>query len=149
MQLTVHCRTGSETSSASPTQQNRCNSGKCEEGLSFQESQLADFDAKFGGGVIEKSLSQRPEVARAGSSARDRLRRGPGADGIAGNYSPPVELHGINKKPWSAMRGPKSLIATAANYGIFTKEEARPVSLPVLHFYDATELRFPDVILMR
>ena len=57
---------------------------------------------------------------------------------------PSIELHGINKKPWPAMRGPKSLIATAMNYEIFTKEEARRVSLPVPHFYDATELRFPD-----
>ncbi len=42
------------------------------------------------------------------------------------------------------MKGQKSLITTAINYEIFTKEEARRVSLPVPHFYDATELRFPD-----
>lgn len=104
---------------------------------------LADFDAKFGRGVIEKSLrkamkSREPvrllEIGYGEGRVLMELRK----------LFPSVELHGINKKPWPAMRGPKSLIATAANYEILTKEEAMRVSLPVSHFYDATELRFPD-----
>ena len=58
---------------------------------------------------------------------------------------PSIEIHGINKKPWPAMRGQKSLITTAINYGIFTKEEARRGCHCLFsHFYHATELRFPD-----
>jgi ubiquinone/menaquinone biosynthesis C-methylase UbiE len=104
---------------------------------------LADFDAKFGGGVIEKTL-------RKALTSREPVRLleiGCGEGRVLMELRklfPSVELHGINKKPWPAMSGPKSLIATAVNYGIFTKEEARRASLPVLHFYDATELRFPD-----
>ena len=42
------------------------------------------------------------------------------------------------------MNGQKSLITTGTNYKIFTREEARKVELPISHFYDATQLRFPD-----
>ena len=104
---------------------------------------LADFDAKFGGGVIEKTLRK---ALRSREPVR-LLEIGCGEGRVLMELRklfPSVELHGINKKPWPAMSGPKSLIATAMNYGIFTKEEARRVLLPVLHFYDATELRFPD-----
>jgi ubiquinone/menaquinone biosynthesis C-methylase UbiE len=104
---------------------------------------LADFDAKFGRAVIESTLrktlrSREPvrllEIGCGEGRVQMELRK----------LFPSVELYGINKKPWPAMNGQRSLIATATNYGIFTKEEARRVSLPVLHFYDATELRFPD-----
>jgi ubiquinone/menaquinone biosynthesis C-methylase UbiE len=104
---------------------------------------LADFDAKFGRGVVESTLRK---ALRSREPVR-LLEIGCGEGRVLMELRklfPSVELHGINKKPWPAMRGPKSLIATAANYGIFTKEEARRVSLPVLHFHDATELRFPD-----
>lgn len=104
---------------------------------------LADFDAKFGGGVIEKTLRK---ALRSREPVR-LLEIGCGEGRVLMELRklfPSVELHGINKKPWPAMRGPKSLIATAINYGIFTKQEAMRVSLPALHFYDATELRFPD-----
>lgn len=57
---------------------------------------------------------------------------------------PSIEIHGINKKPWPAMKGQKSLISTGTKYKIFSREEARNVELPILHFYDATQLRFPD-----
>jgi ubiquinone/menaquinone biosynthesis C-methylase UbiE len=103
---------------------------------------LGDFDAKFGRGIIESKLRK---ALRSCEPVR-LLEIGCGEGRVLMELRklfPAVELHGINKKPWPAMKGPKSLIATAANYGIFTKEEARRVSLPALHFYDATELRFP------
>ena len=144
MRLTVHCQAGSETLGASPTQPNRVSSvGNVKKVYLSRNRSLADFDAKFGGGVIEKTL-------RKAMTSREPVRLleiGCGEGRVLMELRklfPSVELHGINKKPWPAMRGPKSLIATAMNYGIFTKEEARRVSLPVLHFYDATELRFPD-----
>jgi ubiquinone/menaquinone biosynthesis C-methylase UbiE len=104
---------------------------------------LSDFDAKFGRGVIESTLRK---AMRSREPVR-LLEIGCGEGRVLMELRklfPSVELHGINKKPWPAMSGQKSLIATAANYGIFTKEEARRVSLPVPHFFDATELRFPD-----
>jgi SAM-dependent methyltransferase len=57
---------------------------------------------------------------------------------------PSVEIHGINKKPWPTMTGPESLIAAGMKYKIFSRREARNVELPIPHFYDATQLRFPD-----
>jgi len=57
---------------------------------------------------------------------------------------PSIEIHGINKKPWPAMKGQKSLIVTGTKYKIFSREEVRNVELPIPHFYDATQLRFPD-----
>jgi len=104
---------------------------------------LADFDAKFGRGIIEKKLRK---AMRSREPVR-LLEIGCGEGRVLMELRklfPTVELHGINKKPWPAMKGPKSLIATATNYGILTKEEARQVLLPELHFSDATELRFPD-----
>jgi SAM-dependent methyltransferase len=104
---------------------------------------LTDFDAKFGRGVIEKSLRK---ALRSREPVR-LLEIGCGEGRVLMELRklfPAVELHGINKKPWPAMRGSKSLIVTATNYEIFTKEEARRSSLPVPHFFDATELRFPD-----
>lgn len=57
---------------------------------------------------------------------------------------PSLEIHGINKKPWPAMKGQKSLIATGMRYKIFSRGEAKKVELPIPHFYDAAQLRFPD-----
>lgn len=42
------------------------------------------------------------------------------------------------------MKGQKSLMATGRKYKIFLKEEAQNAELPITHFYDATQLRFPD-----
>ncbi len=104
---------------------------------------LADFNAKFGDSIVEHTLRD----AIASKESVRILEIGCGEGRILMELRklfPSIEIHGINKKPWPAMRGHKSLITTAINYEIFTKEEARRVSLPVPHFYDATELRFPD-----
>lgn len=57
---------------------------------------------------------------------------------------PDIELHGINKKPWPAMKGSQSLKKTALFYKIFTQAELKDIRLPKIHFYDAKELRFND-----
>lgn len=58
--------------------------------------------------------------------------------------APAAELHGINKRPWEAMRGSASLRDTARYYRIFDDAELRGLKLPEIHFYSAEELRFPD-----
>jgi ubiquinone/menaquinone biosynthesis C-methylase UbiE len=104
---------------------------------------LADFNAKFGDNIVEHTLSE----AIASQEAVRLLEIGCGEGRVLMELRklfPSIEIHGINKKPWPAMKGQKSLIATGANFKIFTKEETRNLELPIIHFYDATQLRFPD-----
>jgi SAM-dependent methyltransferase len=60
---------------------------------------------------------------------------------------PAIELHGINLRPWPAMRGQASLRRTGTYYKIFTRRELADLTLPSVHFYDATRLRFEDATL--
>lgn len=104
---------------------------------------LADFNAKFSDSLVENTLRD----AIASHESVRLLEIGCGEGRVLMELRklfPSVEIHGINKKPWPAMKGQKSLITTGTNYKIFTKEEARNVELPIPHFYDATQLRFPD-----
>lgn len=55
---------------------------------------------------------------------------------------PSLELYGINKKPWPAMKGISSLRRTGVYYEIFTKEELKNIKLPKISFYDASKLKF-------
>jgi len=57
---------------------------------------------------------------------------------------PEIELHGINRTPWPAMRGPESLRRAAVHYGIFTRAQIKSVKLPLIHFYNAKKLHFRD-----
>lgn len=57
---------------------------------------------------------------------------------------PKLDLHGINKAPWRAMRGQRSLRRTGTHYRIFSRDAIRSISLPKVYFYDAEKLRFPD-----
>jgi SAM-dependent methyltransferase len=57
---------------------------------------------------------------------------------------PQIELFGINKKPWVAMRGQKSLKVAGVYYKIFTKKEINKIRLPRILFYDAIKLNFPS-----
>jgi len=104
---------------------------------------LADFNAKFGDCIVEQTLRE----ATASQESVRLLEVGCGEGRVLMELRklfPSIEIHGINKKPWPAMQGQKSLIATGMNYRIFTKEEAERVALPIPHFYDAAQLRFPD-----
>ena len=104
---------------------------------------LADFNAKFGNRIVENALRD----ALVSHESVRLLEIGCGEGRVLMELRklfPSIEIHGINKKPWPAMTGQKSLMDTAAKYRIFSTEEAKKVALPMLHFYDATRLRFPD-----
>jgi len=57
---------------------------------------------------------------------------------------PNIELFGINKKPWAAMKGSQSLKRTGTFYKIFSQDEIRKAKLPKIDFYYARNLKFPD-----
>lgn len=104
---------------------------------------LADFNAKFGDTVVENTL--RDAISSLGSVRLLEIGCGEGRVLMElRKLFPSIEIHGVNKKPWPAMKGQKSLIATGTRYKIFSREEAKNVELPIPHFYDATQLRFPD-----
>ncbi|MBI2666679.1 methyltransferase domain-containing protein [Candidatus Woesearchaeota archaeon] len=103
---------------------------------------LVDFNKKFGKYIvqktIQKALSQQKnvrvlEIGCGEGRVLMELRK----------LFPDIELHGINRKPWAAMQGQRSLPKTARHYGIFTPSELKKISLPQIHFYDAQELKFP------
>ncbi len=104
---------------------------------------LDDFNKKFSKGMVQrlirKVLSKRKPVRV--------LEIGCGEGRVLMDLRklfPKIELHGINRKPWAAMKGSSSLKRTATYYGIFTASEIKKVSLPKIYFYDAQELKFPD-----
>jgi ubiquinone/menaquinone biosynthesis C-methylase UbiE len=57
---------------------------------------------------------------------------------------PDIELHGINKKPWRAMKDEKSLMRTGTFYKIFSRESVKKIQLPKIHFYNAEKLHFEE-----
>lgn len=58
---------------------------------------------------------------------------------------PQIEIHGINKDPWTTMQNRESLRANACTFGIFTPEELGSVELPFIHFRDVEQgLPFED-----
>jgi SAM-dependent methyltransferase len=104
---------------------------------------LADFNAKFTDCVVENTLKD----AIASNESVRLLEIGCGEGRVLMELRkifPSIEIHGINKKPWPAMKGQKSLLTTGTHYKIFSREEVGRVELPIPHFYDATQLRFPD-----
>ena len=104
---------------------------------------LADFNAKFGKRVVEDTLRD----AVASDESVRLLEIGCGEGRVLMELRklfPSIEIHGINKKPWQAMKAKKSLIAAGTKYKIFSREEVKNIELPILHFYDAAQLRFPD-----
>ncbi|TRZ52143.1 class I SAM-dependent methyltransferase [bacterium] len=114
-----------------------------ERGYISRGRSLAECNAKFGKRVIENTLT---DALTSHESVR-LLEIGSGEGRVMMELRklfPSIEIHGINKKPWPAMMEQNSLIATGMNYRIFSKEEARSVELPIPHFYDATQLKFPD-----
>jgi ubiquinone/menaquinone biosynthesis C-methylase UbiE len=112
-------------------------------GYTSRGRNLAELNAKFSNRVVENTLRN----AMASHESVRLLEIGCGEGRVLMELRklfPSIELHGINRKPWPAMKGQKSLITTGVNYKIFSKEEARNIELPTLHFYDATQLKFPD-----
>ncbi len=104
---------------------------------------LADFDAKFGEGAVVRAIADR---VRGGAATRV-LELGCGEGRVLMELRrafPGVELHGINRRPWPVMLGSRSLLETAAFYGIFEPRELPGVTLPAIHFCDAETLPFPS-----
>lgn len=105
---------------------------------------LADYDAKFGAGLIVATIRQCIAVTSSQDSSRV-LEIGCGEGRVVMQLRklfPRIELHGINLEPWPAMQGSHSLPATALRYGIFDSSELEGVLLPSIHFYDAQQLAF-------
>lgn len=104
---------------------------------------LEDLEERFGPGSITGRLEQ---ACRSGGPVR-LLEIGCGEGRVLlqlRKLFPSVELHGINRAPWPAMRGPESLREAALHYGLFTASELDVLPLPVIHFLDAQQLPFPD-----
>lgn len=104
---------------------------------------LGDFNKKFSKDIVQKlirkalSKGERVRVLEIGCG-EGRVLMG------LRKLFPTIELHGINRKPWAAMKGSSSLKRTATYYGIFTSSKLKEASLPKIYFYDAQELKFPD-----
>ncbi len=104
---------------------------------------LDDFNKKFSKDIVQtvirKALSkgEPPRVLEIGCGEGRVLMD-------LRKLFPTIELHGINRKPWAAMKGSSSLERTATYYNIFTSSGLKEVSLPKIYFYDAQELKFPD-----
>jgi len=57
---------------------------------------------------------------------------------------PSIEVHGLNREPWPAMRGPKSVEKQALRRGILDRAAIAEFGLPEVHFHDASDLQFED-----
>src|SRR3989338_28552 len=104
---------------------------------------LADFNQKFKKDIVQKLI--RKALSKHKNVRVLEIGCGEGRVLMELQKSfPTIELHGINRKPWAAMRGTVSLKRTATYYQILTNAELKKVSLPKIHFYDAKKLQFPS-----
>lgn len=104
---------------------------------------LAVFNKKFSPNILEKTIASRFKVHQKISV----LEIGCGEGRVLMQLRkifPDIELHGINKKPWGAMRGTSSLKATGTYHRIFTPSEIKTIKLPIIHFANANRLDFKD-----
>jgi len=106
---------------------------------------LEQFNHRYGEKEVEKAIEK--AISQYGQKNVRVLEIGCGEGRVLMQLRklyPKIELHGINKKPWKAMKGTKSLKKTATFYKIFSKKEllSQGVKLPKIYFYDATKLRF-------
>jgi ubiquinone/menaquinone biosynthesis C-methylase UbiE len=109
-----------------------------ERGHFSRSRDLEQFNSKFGECILEKTI----EEAMKKRGAVRVLEIGCGEGRILMQLRklfPDIELHGINLKPWRAMRGQRSLKATGTGYKIFTRTEISSITLPEIHFYDVSD----------
>lgn len=102
---------------------------------------LADFDAKFGAGVIVRTI----EARRQANAPVRVLEIGCGEGRVLMQLRrafPDAELHGVNRRPWDLMQGSQSLPQMAVHYGIYAPHEMAGVVLPAIHFFDAEAIPF-------
>lgn len=101
------------------------------------------FVEKFPPGSLDRAI----EAAQARSPRPALLEIGCG-EGVMllelMKRCPTFDLEGINKKPWSTMRGSESLAANAKRFGVMSDAEFAKLRLPKIHFLDADEMDFPD-----
>lgn len=112
-------------------------------GIYSRSRHLAEFNDSFSEGFLEHTIEDRLRSA----SQISLLEIGCGEGRVLMELRkrfPNIELHGINKEPWTAIRGRESLRQTALFYKIFSPAEVSKVPLPYLHFYDAKSLHFEN-----
>jgi len=117
-------------------------------GSPYRSRGLEEYGNKFGKNIIENSI----KTALKHSKKLRLLELGCGEGKTLMELrklfpANKLELHGINKEPWPAMRGQKSLLFTGVYHNIFTKKEIKNMKkedIPKLYFYDAKKLRFPS-----
>lgn len=104
---------------------------------------LEDFNKKFGENIVENTIN---EAIIKEKNVRI-LEIGCGEGRVLMQIRklfPDIEIYGINRKPWIAMKGSKSLKRTAIFYKIFNRNEIKNVNLPEIHFYNAKKLHFKE-----
>jgi len=106
---------------------------------------LEDFNKRFSKDSVQKII--RSAIRQSKDGTVRVLEIGCGEGRVLMELCrlfPSIELHGINKAPWPAMKGRQSLRRTATYYNIFKKSELSKIILPKIQFYDASELKFKD-----
>lgn len=112
-------------------------------GFFSRSRSLADFNRKFSKNIIEKTIKN---ALKSNKKVRV-LEIGCGEGRVLMELRkmfPQVELHGINKKPWMAMKGEQSLKRTGTYYKIFKRSEITRIKLPKIYFYSIEKLKFKD-----
>ena len=107
---------------------------------------LDSFQGRFPDHPVDVFLQERLDAA-AGDEKVRVLELGCGEGRLLLELKrrfPAVEVHGLNREPWPAMRGPKSVRKQALRRKIFDRAAIAEIGLPEVHFHDASELRFED-----
>lgn len=102
---------------------------------------LKSFNEKFSSNIVENTIQEM--IAKNKGKVRV-LEIGCGEGRVLMELRkmfPDTELYGINKSPWKAMKGSKSLMHTGTYYKIFSKSEIKKIRLPKIQFYDAKKLK--------
>ena len=107
---------------------------------------LADYDARFGAGVVLDTVRARAATTPDASLLEIGCGEGRVLMQLRKAF-PALRLHGINKAPWPAMQGSESLRATALHHGIFDAATLEGLTLPTVHFADAGALPLADASL--
>ncbi|MBU1202023.1 MAG: class I SAM-dependent methyltransferase [Nanoarchaeota archaeon] len=112
-------------------------------GFCSRSRSLEDFNEKFKKNILEDTINDFLKLRKNVRVLEIGCGEGRVLMQLRKLY-PEIEIHGINKKPWSAMKGKNSLKRTGTYYKIFSHSEINKVDLPRIHFYDAQKLDFED-----
>jgi len=111
---------------------------------SFSRSRnLSDFNLKLVNDTLEDCIRTSLMMGEQGKILEIGCGEGRVTLELAKLF-PDIEIHGINKRPWRAMKGQQSLRAAARYYKIFREGELRRATLPTVHFCSAESLPFED-----